>query len=221
MGETAKAYERRVREGWFHRHIADPGIDIGCQRDPLNHTFRRWDVIFGDGDAQRMEGVPDGTFATVYSSHVLEHLDDPVEAIRNWWRILRPGGKLIIVVPHRDLYEGKTELPSRWNHEHKSFWLPAMSDPPHTRSLIGVIEEATLHDAENCAVDVRVCDAGWSMEPGKHAAGEYSIEAIVTKAMPEPIVMSPPEEPEAEPEEEPARGPARMPTVTPPRKKAK
>jgi SAM-dependent methyltransferase len=183
MGETAKAYPRRVREGWFEKYVQDPGIDIGCQRDPLNHTFRRWDVIFGDGDATLMDGVPDETFATVYASHVLEHLDDPVSAIRNWWRILAPGGHLIVVVPHRDLYEGKTELPSRWNHEHKIFWIPHGSLPPHTLGLFQVLGEAIgVNTARSSLVgEVRVCDEGWAMEPGRHAVGEYSIEAILRK----------------------------------------
>jgi SAM-dependent methyltransferase len=183
MGETAKAHARRVREGWFEKYIQDPGIDIGCQRDPLNHTFRRWDVIFGDGDATLMEGVPDETFMTVYSSHILEHLADPVTAIRNWWRILKPGGHLIIVVPHRDLYEGKKELPSRWNHEHKWFWLPQFSDgTPGTRGLEDTIAEA-LDPFENWE-DIptpTVQNDGWSMQPGLHAVGEYSIEAIIRK----------------------------------------
>lgn len=209
MGETAKAHDRRVREGWFDEHIRDPGIDIGCQRDPLNHTFRRWDVIFGDGDAQKMEGVPDGTFMTTYASHVLEHVEDPVEAIRNWWRITAPGGKLIIVVPHRDLYEGKTELPSHWNHEHKSFWLPDSAEAPHTRSLRATIAEAI---GGMVACSLRINDEGWSKEPGRHAAGEYSIEAIVKK----PTIV---ETEEAEFEPEPTSGPMKMPTVTPSKKK--
>lgn len=178
MGETAKAYSRRVREGWFEKYIRDPGIDIGCQNDPLNVNFRRWDVIFGDGDATFMEGVPDGSYATVYASHVLEHLDDPVTALRNWWRILATGGHLIVSVPHRDLYEGRTELPSRWNHEHKWFWLPDRSEPPCTRNLASVLAEAIPVWA---SCDIQVRDEGWAMEPGRHAVGEYSIEAVVRK----------------------------------------
>lgn len=178
MGETAKAYDRRVREGWFERYVADPGIDIGCQRDPLNHTFRRWDLIYGDGDATFMEGVADETFATVYASHVLEHLADPITALRNWYRILRPGGHLIVVVPHRDLYEGRKTLPSRWNHEHKSFWLPMDGDGlPGTRGLNFSFHEAIGRGA----TEIRIQNEGWAMEPGKHAVGEYSIEAILRK----------------------------------------
>lgn len=179
-GETAKAHFRRLREGWYERYApADkPGIDIGCGIDPLNNTFHKWDAVYGDGDATYMDGVPDATYHTVYASHVLEHLQDPVEAVRNWWRILQPGGHLIICVPHRDLYENKKELPSNWNSDHKWFWLPQEFDPPHTLSLAHVVGRGTDRDT----VLIRVLDEGHkSSGLDEHPGGEYSIEAIVRK----------------------------------------
>jgi SAM-dependent methyltransferase len=182
-GETAKAFQRRVREQWFDTYAPEtlPGIDIGCQHDPLNESFRRFDMIFGDGDASLMEGVPDQVFHTVYASHVLEHLVDPKVALRSWYRILRPGGHLIVIVPHRDLYEKRTVLPSQWNGDHKWFWLPDQSEPPHTLSLKQVLEEAGLEDSE--LVSVRVLDDGYdySLPADVHAIGEFSIEAIVRR----------------------------------------
>ena len=52
-GETSKAHDRRLKEGWFDKYAPPDriGLDIGCGRDCLNKTFRRWDKIFGDGDA--------------------------------------------------------------------------------------------------------------------------------------------------------------------------
>lgn len=183
MAETSKARARRDREGWFDRYAPArlSGIDIGCQADFLNATFRRWDTIYGDGDATLMEGVPDGVFQTVYASHLLEHLDDPRTALRNWWRILRPTGHLIVCVPHRDLYEKRTHLPSRWNGDHKTYWLPdfaAPEDPPHTRGLRQAIGEA-IPDGE--VVCVKVLDEGYDPNGDGHAVGEYSIEAVVRK----------------------------------------
>lgn len=181
MGETAKARSRRLRENWFETYAPErlPGIDIGCQRDPLNHTFRRWDVIFGDPDATWMEGVPDSIFFTVYASHVLEHVVDPVSAIKNWYRILMKGGHLIVCVPHRDLYEKKNDLPSRWNHEHKTYWLPEKSEPPCTLGLRSTILKA-IPNAR--IVKLSVLNEGF-VDPGpeKHSAGEYAIEAIIKK----------------------------------------
>jgi ADP-heptose:LPS heptosyltransferase len=181
MGEVTKAYDRRVRENWFEAYCPEDkaGIDIGCQHDPINHTFRRWDIIFGDSDATFMQGVPDGKFWTVHASHVLEHVHHPVLALQNWYRILKRGGNLIVLVPHRDLYEKKLELPSIWNGDHKSFWLPETAEAPHTRSLKHTILEA-IPNAE--IISFRVLDENYYSESAAvHSQGEYSIEAVIRK----------------------------------------
>jgi len=181
MGETSKAHKRRLEEGWYEKYAPAhmSGIDLGCQFDPLNHTFRRWDIRFGDSDATFMEGVDDNQFQTVYASHLLEHLDDPVTAIKNWYRILRPTGHLIICVPHRDLYEKKKNLPSHWNPQHKWFWLPDQKELPVTQSLNDIAIQA-IPNAN--IISLKVLRDGWiPLPPNKHSQGEYSIEIIIKK----------------------------------------
>jgi ubiquinone/menaquinone biosynthesis C-methylase UbiE len=65
-----------------------------------------------------MDGVPDESFDFVYSSHCLEHVHEVPHALRNWLRILKPGGYLYVVVPDYLLYE-KLTFPSRHNSDHK------------------------------------------------------------------------------------------------------
>lgn len=181
-GETWKAKSRRIRTGWFEKYAPEDksGIDIGCQRDPLNETFRRWDVIFGDGDATYMQGVSDNLYHTVYSSHILEHIEDYQTALRNWWRILKPSGHLIVIVPSRDLYEKKSQPPSNWNHEHKWFWLPDSDEPPRCLNFKRVLME-TLPESE--LVSFEVLQEGWvDLGPLVHSCGEYAIEAILKKS---------------------------------------
>lgn len=182
FGETHKAYERRLREGWFDQYApADkPGIDIGCQYDCLNHTFRRWDIAFGDGDAELMDGVPDNTFHTVYASHILEHINNPKTALENWWRILKPDGHLIIMVPHRDLYEKRKTLPSQWNGEHKWFFLPEESEYPCTISIKDLVNKV-IPDGE--IVNLTILNNGYNylLPENAHPVGEFSIEIIVRK----------------------------------------
>lgn len=179
IGETWKAHERRAATGWFERFCHHPGLDIGPDRDPLNETYRRW-LYEKDGDATQMHGVPDCTFATVYASHVLEHLHDPATGLKNWFRILKPGGHLVVLVPHRDRYEKRNRLPSRWNGDHKWFWLPDADQPPCTLSFKRVITEAI---PEGELISFGVLDEGF-VDPGpdRHSHGEYSIEAVIRKA---------------------------------------
>lgn len=178
--ETTSARARRKREGFFEKYIAHPGIDVGCGYDPVDLDFARWDQAhYNSGDATFMVGVPDGAYNTVYSSHLLEHVHDPVTALQNWYRILAPGGHLIVCVPHRDLYEKKPTLPSLWNLDHKTFWLPETAEEPDTRSLKGTVLEA-IPGAD--IVSLRVLDGGWVPRPvEQHSCGEYSIEVIVRK----------------------------------------
>ena len=191
-GETEKAKSRRIREGWFEKYAPEdrPGLDIGCNDDPLNWTFRRWDISFGDGDGAELEGVPPETYHTVYASHVLEHIPFHKKAICRWYEVLKPGGHLIICVPHRDLYEKKRFLPSNWNHEHVRFWLPDNEELPCTlclkKEILSALPNANI-------VSYRVLDEGYMpqldeetlknsiVDAEDHPAGEYSIEAIIQK----------------------------------------
>jgi hypothetical protein len=75
-----------------------------------------WDK--SDGDAQAMFGVPDETYDFVHSSHCLEDMTDPAIALKNWFRILKPGGHLIVTVPDEDMYE-QGVFPSTFNSDHK------------------------------------------------------------------------------------------------------
>ncbi len=42
----------------------------------------------------------DNEFDIVYSSHCLEHLEDPKKALEEIWRISKSNAKLILIVPH-------------------------------------------------------------------------------------------------------------------------
>ena len=45
---------------------------------------------------------PDASLDYVLSSHVLEHFYDPIGALQEWLRVVRPGGYVFMIVPHRD-----------------------------------------------------------------------------------------------------------------------
>ena len=63
--------------------------------------------------------VEDGKFDTVISRHVLEHIVHDVQAVREWKRILKHGGRLIVAVPNHEI---RNTIPM--NYEHVRAWTP-------------------------------------------------------------------------------------------------
>jgi len=109
----------------YARYFAGRGIDIGSGDDPLGRwqslfplmtECRAWDLP--DGDAQTLPGIGPNEFDFLHSSHCLEHLRDPLTALRRWCEVVKPGGYLVVLVPDEDLYE-QGVWPSRWNADHK------------------------------------------------------------------------------------------------------
>ena len=126
--EASKAVTRRLRDPLFQtRAFCGRGIDVGAGGDGVGNwkslfpqmvDCRDWDVIWGDGDAQFLEGIEDESYDFVTSSHCLEHMKDPFVALANWWRVLKPNGYLSVIIPDEDLYE-QGQFPSTFNGDHK------------------------------------------------------------------------------------------------------
>jgi SAM-dependent methyltransferase len=93
------------------------GIDIGCGNDPVAPNVRKFDV--DDGDANEITKFVSEKFDFVFSSHCLEHMHNPKQAINEWWQLVKPNGYLFFIVPDEDLYE-QGVFPSRFNRDHKA-----------------------------------------------------------------------------------------------------
>jgi SAM-dependent methyltransferase len=115
MNETTKAkpYWGAIEKA----AIQGRGIDIGCGPDPVTPDARRFDLA--DGDANVASQFVKEQFDFVYSSHCLEHMHDPRRTILDWWKLVKPGGHLFVLVPDEDLYE-QGVFPSRFNPDHKA-----------------------------------------------------------------------------------------------------
>lgn len=110
----------KTRRTWGPREwaiLSGEGIDIGCGPDPLTPEVQRFDLEHGD--ANEITKFVNCQFDFVYSSHCLEHMHKPQSAILEWWKLVKPGGHLFVIVPDEDLYE-QGVFPSRFNPDHKA-----------------------------------------------------------------------------------------------------
>jgi SAM-dependent methyltransferase len=52
-------------------------------------------------EASDPSGIADDSYDFVVASHVLEHLANPLRALMEWKRIVRPSGTVLLVLPHK------------------------------------------------------------------------------------------------------------------------
>lgn len=52
-------------------------------------------------DAQSLHTLEDRSQDFVVAAHVIEHMRNPILALQNWVRVLKPGGRLYLVVPDK------------------------------------------------------------------------------------------------------------------------
>ena len=53
-------------------------------------------------DATDLKPIETSSYDSVLASHCLEHVANPIRALREWKRVLRPDGLLLLVLPHKD-----------------------------------------------------------------------------------------------------------------------
>ena len=106
--ETGKVHDRIAPFVFGH------GLDLGCGGWPLEVKKTRETSCIGvDGgfsefacgvadviaDVANLTMFKDESFDYVYSSHTLEDMHYPEAVLREWWRLIKPGGNLILYLP--------------------------------------------------------------------------------------------------------------------------
>lgn len=83
-------YVERVRpQDWAASYSKAP-VDL-----PPPDILSRYVV----GDATTLETVDPSSMDFIFSNHVFEHLPNPLQVLENWLDKLRPGGRILTVVP--------------------------------------------------------------------------------------------------------------------------
>lgn len=141
MRESSKSNQYRSPK-FFADYLSGAVLDIGCGNDPVVPNARPFDRIHGNAE-KILDHFAPASFDTVYSSHCLEHMSNVPGILADWWALVKPGGHLIMVVPHEDLYE-QGFWPSQFNSDHKatfrldtpSTWSPVSYD---VRQLVSAL----------------------------------------------------------------------------------
>lgn len=177
--ETLKSHIYRIHTGFYERYMHGQGIELGAQgyvdhkvigvvpkAIPVNLDLPNYDGV----------NLPlnPNSIDFVFSSHVLEHIEDWQEVIQEWHRVVKVGGYIIIIVPHQYLYEKKRRLPSLYNTDHKRFYTPG--------DLLAEIESSLIPNSYR-VMHLRDNDMcyDYSIPPEKHAVGCHEIELVIKK----------------------------------------
>ena len=183
VGEEArKTYGLRLENGFIDTYLSGQAIlDIGYKgyiEDvvPIVPQAVGVELDFPGYDGRTLP-FAEGSQDAVFASHCLEHIPDFRNALQDWFRVLRVGGFMVIMVPHQFLYEKKVALPSQYNGDHQRFYTPS--------SLMAEIEESLppnsyrlRHLADN---DLNY---DYAIPPDQHSGGCYELELVVEKIEP-------------------------------------
>ena len=101
--------ESSLCRGRLQQYLGGRIADLGhgghkVHPEAIGVDFFKFDACDWIGDVRDLWFLEDQSFDSVYSSHCLEDLWHPHQALAEWTRILRPGGHLSLFLPLRDFY---------------------------------------------------------------------------------------------------------------------
>jgi SAM-dependent methyltransferase len=95
------------------------------------------------GEASDLRDVPSSAYDFLICSHVIEHVANPLQALREWLRVIKPGGSLLIVIPHRNCAFDHRRPVTKFQHLLEDFERRTGED-----DLTHLPEILALHDIE-------------------------------------------------------------------------
>jgi ADP-heptose:LPS heptosyltransferase/predicted SAM-dependent methyltransferase len=124
--ETSRGNEAQKIAPFIVPYTRGRGLDIGCGPYSPFHHFLGIDEATDDGkpvaklrqDGRDLSSFASGKWDFVFSSHFLEHVHDFEAVLAEWWRVIRPGGHLVLYLPHRNFYPNVGSYGSNPDHKH-------------------------------------------------------------------------------------------------------
>jgi len=92
------------------------GLDIGCgsmieeKGYPQENKIVPYAIGFDKGytnvrgTAEKLPWFTNESMDFIFSSHLLEHIKDYKSCLKEWWRVLKVGGFLVLYLPHNNFY---------------------------------------------------------------------------------------------------------------------
>jgi SAM-dependent methyltransferase len=90
------SYLKRPPRRYYLTDGSETMLAVAARRHAEDVSAGR--IVIEQQDATRLT-YEDGRFDRLIATHVLEHIPDPVSVLREWNRVVRPGGLISIVLP--------------------------------------------------------------------------------------------------------------------------
>jgi 2-polyprenyl-3-methyl-5-hydroxy-6-metoxy-1,4-benzoquinol methylase len=103
FGAGTGAFITQLRNSIYQGSIT--GADILSRPESLQS-----EIQWIQADLNYSMSVPDASFDVIVSTEVIEHLENPRAIFREFYRLLRPGGKLLITTPNQESLRSLSSL---------------------------------------------------------------------------------------------------------------
>jgi SAM-dependent methyltransferase len=99
-------------------------------------------------EATALRGIHDGSYDVVLSSHTLEHVANPLQALAEWRRVVGNDGHLVLVVPHLENTFDHRRPVTALEHIEEDFGRgTGEDDTTHVEEFVAVCDLARVPDA--------------------------------------------------------------------------
>jgi predicted SAM-dependent methyltransferase len=119
-GETDHCRSRLLR------YCQGQGLDLGCGACKIKADVIGIDLHHPEADMRRdarlLDYYANESFDYIYSSHLLEEIQDTEPTLREWLRVVKEGGYIVLYQADKDLYHPLGHPACNSSHKHHFSW---------------------------------------------------------------------------------------------------